>query len=302
MRNIRLYSPDDILLARDNWVIAFFLPEPFPPVAQAARAAFDLWRATAPADAIKWALVGASAGEAKPVGPKTLDRCIGMLDPAAAARREITAFRLFGPAPDTPGHLFEVVGDRERGEGFLERLVGLIQIWFPTEFLTPRAVAEFACRVAELLPYISGYVAPALAFGSGVDTAAAGQAIRGLAFRHPGYDLPRNKHTRYKLGQQLIGARWITFLGPQQVEQLGGPDAIAAAVPGVTVAAVGHGLMLRAGDEPETGDVNRRVDTPLLRVVAKAIEPITLFGNPALEEVFGNDPDALDRWEQRFLA
>ena len=287
-------------LARDNYVIAFFLPDPFPGVAEAVLAAFNLWRSVVPAAALGWRLVGATAEEAKPIGAKTIAQCVSMLDPAKAAKREITAFSLFGPQSNTPDHRFNVVGERMVGSGFTANLVGLIEIWIPNDFQTASVVADFARRLAEFLPYLSGYAAPALAFSPAVDVHAAGRAIRGLAFRHPGYDVPRNETTRFYIGKQSIGARWLTFLGPQLIEQLGGPNALANAVPGISLKPAGAGLMLQAGIEPEIGDVNRRVETPLLRVLARALEPVTLFGNRGLEPVFG-DADALDRWERRLL-
>jgi hypothetical protein len=302
MDPIRLTDPTGRLLARDSWVVAFFLPDPFPPHAEAVRAAFDVWRTAVPADALKWALVGAAAEEAKPVGPKTLGQCAAMLDPAKAAKRDITAFAVYGPRPDTPDHRFHAVGERAAGVGFAANMVGLAEVWLPTEGWRAADVAAFAGKLADQLPYLSGYAAPALAFGPAVDVHAAGRAVRGPAFRHPGYDVPRNEATRFYLGGKLIGARWLTFLGPALADQLGGRDALTAAAAGVTVAPAGHGFALRAGDEPEIGDTNRRVGTPMLRAVAQAVEPVTLFGNRALEPVFGDDPDALDRWERRFLS
>lgn len=302
MPTIRIPGPAGGLLARDNWVIAFFLPDPFLPAVAAVRAVFDHWRATVPADTLKWAIVGASAEEVKPVESKTLTQCGAMLDPAKAGKRKTTAFDLFGPEPDCPGHRFEVVGHSTPAEGLAVGRAGLVEARFPTEFLSPAAVVEFAGRVAMLLPYVSGYVAPALGFGPGVNVYDVGRAIRGLAFRHPGYDVPRNEYTRFDLGDRSVGARWLTFLGPQLVEHLGGRNAIAAADPGVTVAPAGQGVVLQAGAEPEIGDVNRRVGTPLLRVVARAIEPVTMFENRGLEAVFGDDPDTLERWERRFLT
>jgi len=101
------------------------------------------------------------------------------------------------------------------------------------------------------------------------------------------------------------GARWLSFLGPTIIEQLGGFEALSKAfVDPVTIEKVGHGIMIRAGKEPEIGDVNRQVDTPLLREVAKILEPITLFREEALIGLDFADPDEddfLEQWEHRFL-
>jgi hypothetical protein len=298
---ICIRNSDGQVLARNNWVIAFFLPNPFGSIARAAQSVFDLWRTIVPNESLTFAMVGASADEAKAVGAKTLAQCRAMLDPAKAERREITAFDIFGPQPENPDHMFSIVGNREKGTGFLADEVGLVEIWCPTEFMAPLGVADFACRIGGLVPYLSGYAAPAITYGPVGDAYAAGRVIKGLALRHPGYDVASNDDIHLDLGELSVGARWVTFLGPRLVERCGGNDALAKALPGVTVASVGHGVMLRAGDEPEIGDVNRRHGTPLLRLVARAIEPVTKFGNRALQPLLGDDPDALDRWERRFL-
>jgi Protein of unknown function (DUF3396) len=302
MQAIRSLGPDGIVLVRDSWFIVFFLPNPFPPHAASVRAVFDLWRSVAPSDAIKWAFVGASAEQVKAVGPKTLDQCAAMLNPETAGKREMTSFVVFGPKRDGPDHLFHVVGDRTTGKGFAAGLAGFVECRLPTDFMTPDAVTEFAGRFADILPYVSGYCSPALATGPGGDVSAAGRASVGLAMRHPGYDVPRTGDSRFYIKDRVIGARWLTFLGPHLASQLGGAEALAAALPGVTLVPAGHGLMLRAGAEPEIGDVNRRVDTPLLRVVARALEPVTCFGNRGPEALVGGDSDGLNRWERRFLS
>ena len=48
--------------------------------------------------------------------------------------------------------------------------------------------------------------------------------------------------------------------------------------------------------------MNRRVDTPLLKAVARALEPVTCFGNRGLEPLVGGDSESLNRWERRFLT
>jgi hypothetical protein len=48
--------------------------------------------------------------------------------------------------------------------------------------------------------------------------------------------------------------------------------------------------------------VNKRQGTPLLREVAAALEPVSVFDDPALLGNFANhDEDLLKRWERRLL-
>ena len=59
--------------------------------------------------------------------------------------------------------------------------------------------------------------------------------------------------------------------------------------------------MMRAGNVPEIGDRARKVGTPLLRLVAKVLRPVTAFKEIVLLRVFGHDEEFLDKWERRFL-
>jgi hypothetical protein len=60
--------------------------------------------------------------------------------------------------------------------------------------------------------------------------------------------------------------------------------------------------MIRAGAMPELGDTNRAEDLPLMRAVAKVLEPITAFEEARIvAEFFNRDWDALRAWERRFL-
>src|SRR5690242_17924005 len=125
-----LTRADGLEVGRDNWVVCFFFPNPFPPVAEAARAAFEAWQATVDPRVVKWGLVGSSAEESKPAGPKTLSQCAAMLDRARASKRAMTAFSLFGPQEDAPDHLFGVAGDRDVEGGYLANVVGFLEVRF----------------------------------------------------------------------------------------------------------------------------------------------------------------------------
>jgi hypothetical protein len=132
---------------------------------------------------------------------------------------------------------------------------------------------------------------------------AAFMEIRHIAQRYPGYDVAVNDLTQLDIGARVRGARWITLLGPALAESLSGLDAIRAALPAdVDVRDVAGIAMIRAGRTPELGDTNRKVEMPLLRAVARVLEPVTMFREVNLLSYFANfDDDALRRWERRFL-
>jgi hypothetical protein len=200
--------------------------------------------------------------------------------------------------------LFGVVGDRDYSNDFSSELpdpVGAVEIWFPLDYMSPADVATFAQAIADELPYYSGYASPAITFGPLGNAYDAGAVIKGFAPKYPGFDLPFQEGVRYEVGDKAIGARWLTFLGPRLVSRLGGEEALVVAAPSVEVSQVGHGILLRAGANPEIGDANRNIGTPLLRELARAIESVTVFDVESLKPLFQDDEDAFMRWERRFL-
>ena len=301
---IRKVAGDGTLVARDNFLIAFFCPVPFPKMASATKVAFDRWLAVVPDDAVKWAVVGSTATQRKKAGAKTIEQCAAMLDASAAAKRPLTTFQIGGPQEWNADHWFRVIGHKSLGPGREIRYSNLVEVWLPTEFVEAHRpdVVELARGFAEVLPYSSGYASPALSFPADSRIPEAARVIAPAAMRYPGYEVHHNMPTSFMLRGRVVGARWLTFLGPDLVQQLGGQKALASVLPGVAVEPAGHGLMLRAGAEPELGDTNKQIDTPLLRVVGRVLESVTFFGNNQVDGLLGSDPDRLDRWERRFLS
>jgi hypothetical protein len=110
--------------------------------------------------------------------------------------------------------------------------------------------------------------------------------------------------THVHIDKRVRGARWITILGPDLVKKLGGDSKLRKELPApIVVSNVGPSVIIRAGVTPELGDVNRKLDTPLLKKVAKVLEPVTLFEELDMLSYFANfDEDTLKRWERRFLS
>ena len=300
-------DPDDgTVLLRDGVTLAFFLPMPFGEVAVAVLAAVDSYLATLPPDALKWGAVGANADEWKPVTRTTVSRARVLLEGAGPAKRAMTAFTLAETelGGGAPIRGVQVVGSKPDPDLPDER--NLVQFFFPAESLEPGQVEAFvtaAKGLAKLLPFDFGYGSPALQW-SELHADEALDAAWGLAVRYPGYDVQYNEPSRSYLEGKLRGARWLTFLGPDFVARLGGKNAIRVKLPSeVVVQDAGHGTLLRSGTLPELGDRNRRASTPLLRAVAKLLEPETRFEEPALEgSAFGEDrEDEFHAWERRFL-
>lgn len=300
--HVKLEDAQGRCLVRDNLMIVFFGSRPFADMVEGVGKCVDRYFAMLPKDALRWSIIGATSGTHKALTDKDSARCRSLLTVSTAKQKDIH-FRLLGPDPYGPDYQLMVDGNkRPSKEGFLNE-TNAVEMRFPREFLAERgadAIVATARQMFNELPCDSGYASIALCYGQETAYDKAREVIAPTAFRSHGYDVPNTLYTTTALGDRSRGARWLTMLGTDMVERLGGRAALAARlIDGVDIVEGSHGLLLRAGKEPEIGDVNRRQSTPLLASVAAAIEPVTFFGDKGLGSLFGG-PEPRNRWERRF--
>ena len=288
---------------RNAVVLAFFVHRPVHEICEVVLAMLDEYLSCIPPDALKWAIPNASAEQWKPVDPKTLPGIRKLLDPQGVKARDLTSFRLADSAGEAPAFEFRFAG---KPKSYKSPPAGsLVQAVFPIATAGEAYVeglVERVKRLGAMIDFAYGYCSPALLYRE-LRLVYAYPDLRGLAMRHPGYDVQNNLQAAWGMGLRVRGARWITLLGPQLQAELGGAAKLERALgDSFGVEALGNGLMIRAGRVPEIGDTNRREDTPLLRTLARVLEPVTAFDEKDL--VFGrfeDDDVALQRWERRFL-
>jgi hypothetical protein len=300
---VELHDAQGDCLARDNLLIAFFGNRPFAEMVKGAVYCVQTYLEMVPVDALQWSIIGTTSGTHKPLNEKGIARCQSMLTTATARQKDIH-FRLMGPNKYGPDYSLVVDGNkRPEKEGFLNE-TNAIEMRFPRDFLLSKGHDAFSAMVKDLFDAFggdSGYAAPALCVGKESEIDQAGAYIGPLAMKHHGYDVPTTLNVATRLGQRCRGARWLTLLSSDLVAKLGGEDALKAGLaPGVGVIGGARGVMLRGGQTPEIGNVNRNETTPLVASVARAIEPLTLFGDGALLPIFGRSRERLERWERRF--
>ena len=289
------------VLVRNGVTLALFLDRAVHECSDELIQVFDLFLASVPPDALKWAVVSATSEDWRPVDASVIQRIRESMEPAGARKRKLTAFRINDAAGAAPQYGFTLAGRyKDKPDS-----VTLVQMTFPIHAVDVKhaqGTFDFASRVAALLSPVGGYCAPSL-LQADAQQSEAFERMRGLALRHPGYDAAMNDLTRMRLGRQVRGARWVTLLGPALLEAVGGMEALRKALPPeVDLSQAGATTVIRAGATPELGDKNRQIDTPLLRAVARVLEPITLFREAKMLLYLANfDEDLLDRWERRFL-
>jgi len=294
------------LALRNAVVLAFFVHRPVHEICEPVAAMLDEYLSCIPADALKWAIPNASAEQWKPVDAKTLPGIRKLLDPQGAKARDLTSFRLADSAGEAPAFEFRFVGKPKSYKS--PPACSLIQMVFPIETAREQYVeglVERVKRLSAMIDFAYGYCSPALLYRE-LRLVYAYPNLRGLAMRHAGYDVQNNLQAAWTMGLRARGARWITLLGAQLQAQLGGQakieQALGTSSGAIGVERLGTALMIRAGRVPEIGDTNRREDTPLLRTLAKVLEPVTAFDEKDLVFArFEDDEVLLQRWERRFL-
>ena len=256
------------------------------------------WKGSA-AGNLKWGMVGPNASALSAIKEKTytrIDREIRSLEAG-----EMRTFRVLGPSPYAPDFRFDwfvlagVGSNKFNDTALIEFLLPL-----PNDDSGWAAIAIWFKTISERFPYDTGYVAPALVFGDDASKSDAGRIIGPIAMRHHGFDVPNNETTSYSIGRLSRGARWLTLLSKDNAKMID-LGAIEKDPAGLRVDRTSKGVVIWASETPEIGDVNRQIDVPGLRAVARHIEPVTFFGDINLLSLFGENAELAERWEKRFF-
>ena len=299
---LRVQNPAGYILARDNFVLAGFSKRPFSEIATAAGQAFELWLKLVPEVSIKSALIGTTATRYTKATPNALDRCRAMIKDLPTKKN--VYLEILGPQIQGPDYRLIVNGYVKPSKIAFADQTNLIEFVFPREFCSDYGedrFVELAVLFFDILAPDSGYAAPALCYGLRGQYAVAGEFITPLAMRHHGYDVPNNVGTAVTMGKKCRGARWLTMLSAEMVDQIGGAACLQTQLAeGTSVLELAKGVLIRAGSKPEMGDNNKRELTPLLSSVAHAIEPVTYFHDNSILPIFGHNEEKRDRWERRF--
>ena len=191
------------------------------------------------------------------------------------------------------GHLFETEALNE---------TNVVSFLLPTEVMEehgPEWVKALALRLARELPYASGYAG--LSFHYPDSVVGYTDRIRPFALRYPGLDIPGLHSEASSVGTRVKGVHWMNFLGPTVLEPLGGVEGLRARLhtPGTTVEDLGDGrALVTLGPWPEAGDLERGLELPAWRELARVLEPWLYLGHASWS---GFRDEDMRRWERRFL-
>jgi hypothetical protein len=180
----------------------------------------------------------------------------------------------------------------------------------PSEALqaNPEAYLSIAKRLCDLLPVLCGHVGYSLETSPYYEMQAFREAY-GLAMRHQGVNIASH-HATWPLHDEkgVEAVNWLTLVGGTPLEKLGGAAALKRRFKphrSIAVIEARHGVIIRAGDAPKLGDVNRREQLPEYRAVYQALKPVmdqvlTDFRPLSLGFALSENADKTARWLRRF--
>ena len=210
-------------------------------------------------------------------------------------------------AIDSVGNYGFGFAGRNRARSGWDSDVCAIQCEFPHNELLRSGVEPFIAFVeglAGFAPFDSGHVG----FSFKHDPHTGGnQECPWISFKAPRFLAIHPYHSNYEhyTRHRLANVNWLTLLGTELSEKLGGIDVMRATLSdAVTVKSLKYGTMLMAGETPPLGDVNQQApDLGPLREVARLTRPCWLddatLSNDILNS-FWHEPEDREAWINRF--
>ncbi|BCH33439.1 hypothetical protein MesoLjLc_53690 [Mesorhizobium sp. L-8-10] len=282
--------------------IGLYFDLPYGDVADEILFAFEIFLDRCPKKLMRWYMTGAMQKH-----HRVNSRTFGILNAWLKVERrprETIFFELRDGDEyvDTARWRFTVFANSRESFSFEERS-NYIQILMPAEILSddPEAFAALTHDICDKFPFASGHAGYVLERSPYAPNKAYPLAYP-LAMRHPGADMSDMFEASYAVKEGGIkGVNWLTALGPPFVKRLGGVAQLRAQLkPDVNMVETRHGTILRAGERPETGDVNRRRSLPAYRAAFGTIKPVLVDWYPSFNLQRADEDDLTERWLHRF--
>ncbi len=299
---------------RSAIIAGFFFRQEVPDIGEVMQAVMDEWLSWLPADIDLYYRTRNTEGK-KPIKKGTLTRLRNeMLK--EKYRGELWTTELYSDGSLAPEYGLDMCSDNlaDWAEYGHEAVNNYISFYFSAQLIDDKVTRErwvdWVISIAERLDYVSAYSSYTLTGAASAMEYGWTPYLRKYAYRYPGFDIGVNHFTKHNIGTcGSKGARWLTLINAEAIGKLGGKDTLLSQLDSnIGVRSVGSGLMLRASDLPELGEMNSVETTDTIPIpktlisIAKAIEPITIEDGAAqLLSPDGEMDDNAHRWLQRFF-
>ena len=180
-----------------------------------------------------------------------------------------------------------------------------VQVLLPVEMVLadPERIVAFAQTALSTFPLHAGY--------AGLAIHAAGDPYQGdysalwpVLVRHPGLSYGDHAVFSSAVPEGVVAVNWLTFIGSKYVGALGGLDGLSRSTgAGIELAPLGEGgALLRAGDVPVVGDINRGDWPDAYARVGRLLAPVRISDETFAQLPFwGFDEEAQLAWLTRFF-
>lgn len=153
---------------------------------------------------------------------------------------------------------------------------GVVRIDFPFRWLEQYEVEPFVDFVAGLvaLPCV-GSANAGFTFKRTSHSENSSEWVHDRLHRLLGFDPCDDDFTSKQMGGRSPTAHWVNYIDNERARKVGGPDAIAAALPTCDVRRLSTGVLVRGAKRPPIGDlVDGAKDLGCLPAVARLLAPI----------------------------
>ena len=294
---------DDSIATRLVFTLSFFAKEAVSELGLPLLDTFTRYRDIVGEDALRF-YATANMSKHRKVTKRALAMLETWLQPGAALDDYVfISFEDAEAYNDAPSSLFLLAG-AEEVDGERVEDATLVRISLPIDFAIedPAQMQSFAEEIWSTVPFQSGQA------GFGLECSRyfldeAHEHAYAKSMRHRGLDIPDAVNDATNSGHDhLRGIGWLTFLDDDFTMRLDGAEAIASNVDAeVSVTKPARGVVLRAGDRPAFGDVNRKDDLPEYESVFAAVRPLLVdpSDTPALN-LSGDYTGRTEAWLTRF--
>ena len=251
---------DGLKLVRLTFGIDLYTNASFYDHPDAALAAFEQFLKWCPTNQVKFYATETMSSH-KPVTKRVLEMLPTWLKPESPRKKwlalELKSGDAYQDAPDFKFHIWAVATSKQ---------ANLVSLTVPAEWGTekPDEMLQAVQQLCDVFPFHSGLAGYALERSHYKKEDAETHAWQ-VTIRHPGVDIVRVPDDARALGGGTVkGVGWLTLLGQAIVSELGGVPALRRKLGGdIEVIETRNGVIVKAGPQPEAGDVNRGDTLPL---------------------------------------
>ncbi len=305
-------DPDKFQVINKNYVIVrlnldvvLYTEKEFYEIPEAVLFAYEKFLATCPADQVKW-YATENMTHHKELTPRALNMLRDWLKPGAPKRDilhlEIKDGDIYGVAA---GYSFWAMSNEEGSDGYGFD-ANLVRCTFPVTGEPGKAIdlLEFTIDLCNHFPFQSGHAGYVLETTS-YDREASETAAWEIAMRHPGLDISNPITDSLAVMQEAIkGVNWLTILSNDFVDRLGGQATLRNNLPEtIELLTVSGGVIIKAGSEPQVGDIEKGDLLPEYKTVYDVVSPlqesiIDRYGS--LDLPGGGHREKTQAWLKRF--